>query len=101
MLKEIYVVDAVRTPIGKFGGSLKDIPASELGVIVTKELLKRNEVSPGLIESVVLGNVSAAGDVHNAARHIVTFSGMREDCGAHTVNRLCGSGMQAMITAIM
>jgi acetyl-CoA C-acetyltransferase len=101
MLKEIYLVDAVRTPIGKFGGSLKDTPASELGVIVTKELLKRNDVSPQLIDSVVLGNVSAAGDVHNGARHIVTYAGMREDCGAHTVNRLCGSGIQAIISAIM
>jgi acetyl-CoA C-acetyltransferase len=101
MLKDIYLIDAVRTPIGKFGGSLKDIPASDLGVIVTKELLKRNEIGPGEIESVVLGNVSAAGDVHNAARHIVTYAGMQEDCGAHTVNRLCGSGMQAIISAIM
>lgn len=101
MLKDIFIVDAVRTPIGKFGGSLKDIPASELGVIVTREILKRNEVTPLLIDSVVLGNVSSAGDVHNGARHIVTYTGMREDCGAHTVNRLCGSGMQAMISAIM
>jgi acetyl-CoA C-acetyltransferase len=101
MLKEIYLVDAVRTPIGKFGGSLKDIPASELGVIVTKELLNRNEVSPQSVDSVVLGNVSAAGDVHNGARHIVTYAGMKVDCGAHTVNRLCGSGIQAIISAVM
>ncbi len=101
MLKEIYLVDAVRTPIGKFGGSLKDIPGSELGVIVTRELLKRTGVESGLIDSVVLGNVSAAGDVHNGARHIVTYTGMKDDCGAHTVNRLCGSGMQAIISAVM
>lgn len=101
MLKEIYLVDAVRTPIGKFGGSLKDIPASELGVIITKELLRRNNVNPELIDSVVMGIVSQAGDVHNPARHIVTYAGMRDDCGAHSVNRLCGSGMQAIISAMM
>ncbi|MBC7472823.1 MAG: thiolase family protein [Candidatus Sericytochromatia bacterium] len=101
MLKEIFIVDAIRTPIGKFGGSLKNIAASDLGVIVTKEILKRNGISPNLIESLVLGNVSASGDIHNGARHIAHYSGLDNDCNAYTVNRLCGSGMQAIISSIM
>jgi acetyl-CoA C-acetyltransferase len=101
MLKEIFIVDAVRTPIGKFGGSLKDIPASKLGTIATKALIERNNINPQLINSLVLGNVSAAGDIYNAARNIAINSGMNDDCSAHTVNRLCGSGMQAIISSIM
>lgn len=101
MLKDIYIVDAVRSPIGKFGGSLKDVPASKLGTITTKAIIERNKIDPTLINSLVLGNVSAAGDVYNAARNIAINSGMSDDSSAHTVNRLCGSGMQAIISAIM
>lgn len=101
MLKEIFIADAVRTPVGKFGGSLKDIPASQLGTITTKAIIERNNINPELINSLVLGNVSEAGDIYNAARNIAINTGMMDDCSAHTVNRLCGSGMQAIISAIM
>lgn len=101
MIKDIFIVDAVRTPIGKFGGSLKDIPASKLGEITTRSLIERNKIDPNLINTLVLGNVSAAGDVYNAARNIAINSGMNDDSSSYTVNRLCGSGMQAIISSIM
>lgn len=101
MLKEIFLVDGVRTPIGKFGGSLKDIAASELGLITAKAIIERNNIDPQLINSLVLGNVSAEGDIYNAARNIAINSGMNDDSAAYTVNRLCGSGMQAIISSIM
>lgn len=101
MIKDIYIIDAVRTPIGKFGGSLKDIPASQLGTITTKALIERNSINPELIKSVVLGNVSEAGDIYNSARNIAINSGISDDVAAYTVNRLCGSGMQAIISSIM
>lgn len=101
MLKEIFLVDGVRTPIGKFGGSLKDIAASELGLITAKAIIERNNIDPQLINSLVLGNVSAEGDIYNASRNIAINSGMNDDSSAYTVNRLCGSGMQAIISSIM
>jgi acetyl-CoA C-acetyltransferase len=100
-MKEIYLVDGVRTPIGKFGGSLKNIPASDLALITTKELLKRNNINSKDIDSVIMGNVLAVGDVHNPARYVSIKSEMRDDCTAYSVNRLCGSGMQAIISSIM
>lgn len=100
-MKEIYLVDGVRTPIGKFGGSLKDIPASELALLTTNELLKRNNIESNNIDSIVMGNVLAVGDVHNPARYVSVKSNMKDDCSAYTVNRLCGSGMQAIISSIM
>jgi len=101
MLKKIFLVDGVRTPIGKFGGSLKDIPASELGLLTTKAIIERNHINSKSIENLVYGNVSAEGDVYNGARNIAINAGMIDDSSAYTVNRLCGSGMQAIISAIM
>ena len=101
MLKEIFLVDGVRTAIGKFGGSLKDIPSSELGLLATKAIIERNNINSQNIDNLVFGNVSEAGDVYNGARNIAIKSGMRDDSSAYTVNRLCGSGMQAIISAIM
>jgi len=100
-MKEIYLVDGVRTPIGKFGGSLKNISASDLVFITTKELLKRNNINPQEIDSVIMGNVLSVGDVHNPARYVSIKNEMKDDCTAYTVNRLCGSGMQAIISTIM
>jgi acetyl-CoA C-acetyltransferase len=101
MKKEIYLVDGVRTPIGKFGGSLKNIPASDLALITTKKLLERNNINPQDVDNLIMGNVLAAGDVHNPARYISVNLEMRDDCTAYTVNRLCGSGMQAIISSVM
>ena len=102
--KEIFIVDAARTPIGKFGGSLKDVRPDDMAAGVIKELVKRNfddkGISKELIEDVVLGCANQAGeDNRNVARMSVLLAGLPVSVGGVTVNRLCGSGMQAVIDA--
>lgn len=101
MLKPIYITDGLRTAIGAYGGSLSAIPATTLATEVVKELLKKQALDPNLVETLVMGNVFSAADVHNPSRHVIVHSGMNNDTSGYTVNRLCGSGMQAVINAIM
>lgn len=101
-LKEVYIVDAARTPIGKYGGALKDIRPDDLAAGVIKEITKRNfddnGISKEFIEDVVLGCANQAGeDNRNAARMCLLLAGLPVSVGGVTVNRLCGSGMQAVI----
>jgi acetyl-CoA C-acetyltransferase/3-oxo-5,6-didehydrosuberyl-CoA/3-oxoadipyl-CoA thiolase len=102
--KDVYIVDAARTPIGKYGGALKDIRPDDLAAGVIKEIVKRNfddnGISKEFIEDVVLGCANQAGeDNRNAARMCVLLAGLPVSVGGVTVNRLCGSGMQAVIDA--
>ncbi|MCD8508534.1 MAG: acetyl-CoA C-acyltransferase [Bacillus sp. (in: Bacteria)] len=100
-MKEVVIVDAVRTPIGKYKGGLKTIRPDDLGSIVIKELLDRNPaINRKDIEEVVLGNANGAGeDNRNVARMSALLAGLPVEVGATTINRLCGSGLDAVTYA--
>ena len=94
-----YIVNGARTPFGKFGGSLKDVDEIELGVIATKEAIRRSGVEAGEIDEIVFGNViQTSKSAPYLARQIGLKSGMRQESTALTVNRLCGSGLQAIVS---
>lgn len=98
MHREVVIVDAVRTPIGRYKGALKTVRPDDLGSIVIKALLERNpEVKPSEIEEVVLGNANGAGeDNRNVARMSALLAGLPVEVGGTTINRLCGSGLDAV-----
>lgn len=96
---EIVIIDALRTPIGKYRGQLKSLSAVELGTVVTKELLTRNTNVAKHIKQVVFGNVLQAGNGQNPARQIAINSGLSFEIPAFTVNEVCGSGMKALSLA--
>ena len=97
-MREVVIVDAVRTPIGRYKGALKTIRPDDLGAVVIKALLDRNDkVNPTEIEEVVFGNANQAGeDNRNVARMSALLAGLPVEVGATTVNRLCGSGLDAV-----
>lgn len=101
MLKETVIVDAVRTPIGRYKGGLKTVRPDDLGSIVIKALLERNPaLDPSEIEDVVLGNANGAGeDNRNVARMSALLAGLPVEAGGTTINRLCGSGLDAVTYA--
>ncbi|WP_286229210.1 acetyl-CoA C-acyltransferase [Neobacillus mesonae] len=100
-MKEVVIVDAVRTPIGKYKGALKTVRPDDLGAIVIKALLDRNPNLPAeQIEDVVFGNANQAGeDNRNVARMSALLAGLPITVGGTTINRLCGSGLDAVIYA--
>jgi acetyl-CoA C-acetyltransferase len=100
MQREVYIVSGVRTAIGDFGGSLKDIPPTELGAQVAREALTRAEVSGDEVQHVVFGSVihTEAKDMY-LARVAALNAGITQDAPAMTLNRLCGSGLQAIVSA--
>ena len=97
-MREVVIVDAVRTPIGKYKGSLKEVRPDDLGAHVIKALVERNPLVPvDMIEEVVLGNANGAGeDNRNVARMSTLLAGLPVEVGATTINRLCGSGLDAV-----
>jgi acetyl-CoA C-acetyltransferase len=97
--RDIVLCSPVRTAIGTFNGSLKTIPATELGATVVRETLKRAKLDAGEIGSVVMGNVIQAGNRMNPARQAAIGGGVPVSVPAMTVNRVCGSGAQAIVTA--
>ena len=99
MKTEIVICSPVRTGIGAFSGALKTIPTKQLGAHVVAATLKRARLDPGLIDSVVLGNVIQAGNGMNVARQAAVIGGIPVTTPAMTVNRVCGSGAQAVATA--
>jgi acetyl-CoA C-acetyltransferase len=96
---EVVLCSPVRTAIGTFNGSLKTVPATELGVVVVRETLGRAGLDAAAIESVVMGNVIQAGNKMNPARQAAIGGGIPVSVPAITVNRVCGSGAQAVVTA--
>jgi acetyl-CoA acetyltransferase family protein len=98
--KDIFVVGDARTPVGAFMGSLKDVSAIELGAIAAKGAIERAGIDPKIIDQVVMGNViQTSKDAIYFARHIALKAGVPIDVPALTVNRLCGSGLQAIVSA--
>ncbi len=95
-----YIIDAIRTPIGNFGGTLKDIRTDDLGAIPIKELIKRTGIDSSKIDDVILGCANQAGeDNRNIARMALLLAGLPFSVPGETVNRLCSSGMSAVIHA--
>jgi acetyl-CoA C-acetyltransferase len=98
-MTDIVIVAATRTAIGKFGGALAKIPAPELGAIVIRELLARARLQPDQISEVILGQVLAAGSGQNPARQSLIKAGLPAAIPAMTINKVCGSGLKAVMLA--
>ncbi|WP_439156311.1 thiolase family protein [Yoonia sp.] len=96
---EVVLCHARRTPVGRFGGTLKSVPATELGATVVRAILQDSRIDAGQVDGVVMGQVITAGAGMNPARQAAMNGGVPEDVPAMTVNRVCGSGAQAIATA--
>ena len=95
-MQAVYILSAVRTPIGKFGGSLASMTAADLGVVAAKAALERAGVRPQLIDETIFGNARQAGGGPNPARQISIRSGLPQEVPAYTVNQACASGLKAI-----
>ena len=95
---EVVIIAAVRTPIGTYKGSLKDIKADQLGSIVIKEVLNRSNIGKEEIDEVIMGQVLTAGMGQNPARQASINAGLSKSIPAHIVNKVCGSGLRSVIS---
>ncbi len=99
MAKEILVLGGARTPMGEYGGELRDLSAIELGAIAARAAMERSRVAPDMVDHTVIGNaLQTSGDAIYGARHVALKAGVAIDKPALTVNRLCGSGIQSIIS---
>ncbi len=98
-MQAVYILSAVRTPIGKFGGSLASLTAADMGVVAAKAAMERAGVRPEQIEETIFGNARQAGGGPNPARQISVRSGIPQEVPAYTVNKACASGMKAVALA--
>src|SRR5262245_56374954 len=92
---DVFILSAVRTPIGKFLGELAELPAPRLGAVTLVESLKRGNVRADQVDEVIFGNVVQAGVGQNPARQAALFAGLPDCIAAYTVNKVCGSGLKA------
>lgn len=95
-LDEVVIVSAVRTPVGRFQGSLSDFTAPQLGAIVVREAVKRTGIDPASVTECIMGNVVSAGLGQNPARQAALGAGLSAGVGAMTINKVCGSGLKAV-----
>jgi acetyl-CoA C-acetyltransferase len=98
-LNAVYILSAVRTPIGKFGGSLASLSAADMGVVAAKAALERSGVKPEQVEEAIFGNARQAGGGPNPARQISIRSGIPQEVPAYTVNKACASGIKSIALA--
>jgi acetyl-CoA C-acetyltransferase len=96
---EAFIVAGVRTPIGSLGGALSTVPATELGAVCIKAILEKAKVSPDEVDEVIMGNVVSAGLGQNPARQAAIKAGLPTSVGATTLNKVCGSGLKAVMMA--
>src|SRR3989442_15420912 len=95
-MEKAVIVDALRTPIGRYAGALKELRPDDLAALVVRQAVQRNQLDPATIEDVYFGDANQAGeDNRNVARMAVLRAGLPVEIPAATMNRLCGSGMQA------
>ncbi|MDT8421440.1 MAG: thiolase family protein [Desulfuromonadales bacterium] len=98
-MNEVFIIDALRTPFGSFGGSLADVPAPQLAATVTRALLERHELDPAALDQFIAGQVLAAGCGQAPARQAMRGAGVPDGVAAMTINKVCGSGLKAMMLA--
>jgi acetyl-CoA C-acetyltransferase len=98
-MRESVIVSAVRTPTGKFLGALKDFKATELGAMVVREAVARAGIDPASVDECIMGNVIQAGNGQNPARQAALNGGLHDHVAALTVNKVCGSGLKAVMLA--
>ncbi len=98
-MEEAVIIAGVRTPIGKFQGALSDFSATQLGAIVVREVVKRANIDPQLVDECIMGNVVSAGLGQNPARQAALGGGLSHEVGAMTINKVCGSGLKAVSLA--
>src|SRR6202453_1705507 len=98
-LQAVYILSAVRTPIGKFGGALASLTAADLGVVAAKAAIERAGVHPDQIDETIFGNARQAGGGPNPARQISVRSGVPQEIPGFTVNKACASGMKSIALA--
>lgn len=96
---EVVIVAASRTPVGSFNGALKSLTAPQLGIVALKHALSTSKVPAGEIEEVLLGNVIQAGVGQSPARQVALGAGLKDSTDATTINKVCASGMKAVIFA--
>ncbi len=99
-MEDIVIVGALRTAVGKFGGSLAEIPAAQLGATVIKGLLQQLQLAPEAVDDVLLGQVLTAGCGQNPARQSAIHAGLPHAVPAMTINQVCGSGLRAVMLAV-
>ncbi|MCC6417827.1 MAG: acetyl-CoA C-acetyltransferase [Gemmataceae bacterium] len=99
-MTETLILSAVRTPIGKYLGGLADVPAPQLGALAVQEALRRSGARPEQVDEVILGNVIQAGLGQNPARQAALKAGLPDTVAAFTVNKVCGSGLKAIMLAV-
>src|SRR5256714_11824161 len=95
-MKDIVIISAVRTPVGKFQGGLKSMTATQLGAIIVKAAVERADLKPEQVDEVIMGNVVSAGLGQNPARQAALRGGLLPDVAAMTINKVCGSGLKAV-----
>ena len=93
------ILSAVRTPTGKFLGALKDFTAPQLGAMAVREAVARAGIDPAIVDECIMGNVIQAGNGQNPARQAALNGGLGEHVAALTVNKVCGSGLKAVMLA--
>src|SRR5687768_17786178 len=98
-MRDVVIVSAVRLPTGKFLGTLKDFPAPELGALVVGEAVRRAQLDPTLVEECIMGNVVSAGTGQAPARQAALKGGLADHVAALTINKVCGSGLKAVMLA--
>ncbi len=100
-MKDVVIVSGVRLPVGSYGGSLKDVSAIDMGAMVVKEAVKRAGIQPSDVDEVVIGQVGEIAENGFIARAVSLKAGMPKETTAYSVNRQCGSGLQAVAEAVM
>src|SRR5215813_12002707 len=98
-MRESVIVAAVRTPTGKFLGALKSLTAPRLGALVVAEAVRRAGIDPAIVDECIMGNVVTAGEGQNPARQAALRGGLSDRVAALTVNKVCGSGLKAVMLA--
>ena len=98
-MQKVVISEPLRTAIGAFGGTLKDISPAKLGAAVVKEILDRTGIDPKEIDDCIMGNILSAGQGMNISRQIAIEAGLPVETPAFTINRVCGSGVQSIALA--
>src|SRR5690606_9194118 len=98
-MKEVYIISAVRTPLGSFGGSLKDFSATQLGALAIKAAVERAGIKPEMVQDVLMGCVIQANLGQAPARQAAKFAGLPNEVNCTTINKVCASGMKSIAIA--